>query len=82
MPAREAGGSGVDKQTAIYMFSFCSFQKAASAVDIHAAIAHNKTALLRIVARLFALLESAQTRIPLALHRRIARVLQIGRAHV
>ena len=45
-------------------------------MDIPAAIALNKTALLRIVAGLFALLDAAQARIPLALHRRIARVLR------
>jgi hypothetical protein len=45
-------------------------------LDIPAAIDLNKTALLRIVAGLFALLEAAQARIPLALHRSIARVLR------
>ena len=45
-------------------------------MDIPAAIELNKTALLRIVAGLFTLLEAAQARIPLALHRRIARVLR------
>ena len=45
-------------------------------MDIPAAINLNKTALLRIVAGLIALLEAAQARIPLALHRRIARVLR------
>jgi hypothetical protein len=45
-------------------------------LDIPAAIARNKTALLRIVAGLFAMLGAAQARIPLALHRVIARVLQ------
>ena len=45
-------------------------------MDIPAAINLNKTALLRIVAGLFALLEAAQARIPLALHRSIARVLR------
>jgi hypothetical protein len=45
-------------------------------MDIPAAIELNKTALLRIVAGLFALLEAAQARIPLALHRSIARVLR------
>jgi hypothetical protein len=45
-------------------------------MDIPAAISLNKTALLRIVAALFALLDAAQARIPLALHRSIARVLR------
>ena len=45
-------------------------------MDFPAAIDLQKSALLRIVAGLFALLESAQARIPLALHRRIARVLR------
>jgi hypothetical protein len=45
-------------------------------MDIPAAIALNKTALLRIVAGLFALLNAAHARIPLALHRSIARVLR------
>jgi hypothetical protein len=45
-------------------------------MDIPAAIDLQKSALLRIIAGLFALLEAAQARIPLALHRRIARVLR------
>ena len=45
-------------------------------MDIPAAIDLNKSALLRIVASLFAMLDAAQARIPLALHRRIARVLR------
>jgi hypothetical protein len=45
-------------------------------MDVPAAIDLQKSALLRIIAGLFALLESAQARIPLALHRRIARVLR------
>jgi hypothetical protein len=45
-------------------------------MDIPAAIDRNKIALLRIIAGLFALLNAAQTRIPLALHRSIARVLR------
>ena len=49
-------------------------------MDIPKAIELNKTALARIVAGLFALLgeasEAALTRIPVALHRSIARVLR------
>ena len=45
-------------------------------MDIHAAIDLHKTTLLRIVAELFAMLEGAQARVPLALHRSIARVLR------
>ena len=46
-------------------------------MDIPKAIELNKTALARIVAGLFALLgEAALARIPLALHRSIARVLR------
>mgnify|MGYP003347995450 CR=1 FL=1 len=66
----------VDKLTTLFMFLFCSLPPGASPMDIPAAINLNKTALLRIVAGLFALLEAAQARIPLALHRRIARVLR------
>jgi hypothetical protein len=49
-------------------------------VDIPAAIDLNRTALLRIVAGLFALLVAAQARIPLALHRSIAQVLRPAEA--
>ena len=45
-------------------------------MDIRAAIDLHRTALLRIIAGLFALLEAAEARIPLALHRSIARVLR------
>ena len=45
-------------------------------MDIPAAIELNKTALLRIIASLFAMLEAAQARIPVALHRGVARVLR------
>ena len=45
-------------------------------MDIPATIDLYKTALLRIIAGLFAMLEAAQARIPIALHRNVARVLR------
>ena len=45
-------------------------------MDIPAAIDLQKSALLRIIAGLFAMLEAVQARIPLALHRSVARELR------
>ncbi len=61
------------------MFSVCSFLKK-PAMDIPQAIDLNKTALARIVAGLFFLLgltgDAALARIPIKLHRAVARVLR------
>ena len=61
------------------MFLFCSFLKK-PAMNIPQAIELNKTAVARIVAGLFALLgvagDAALARIPMALHRGVARVLR------
>ena len=62
------------------MFSFCSFA-GSPAVDIPAAIDLHKTALLRIVASLFAMLDAAQARIPLALHRRDRKSTRLNSSH-